>query len=64
MHVEVAKVNFGWGFTRGLVCECQRLVVEDVEEERILNVVPSENLRVSSLYGECFARDILWPRQR
>ena len=55
MHVEVAKVGLGCGFTRGFVCECQGLVVEDVVEERILNVVPSENLRVSSLYGECFA---------
>jgi hypothetical protein len=55
MHVEVAKVDLGWWFARGFVCECQRLVVEDVVEERILNVVPSENLRVSSLYGECFA---------
>lgn len=44
MHVEVAKVDLGWGFTRGFVCECQRLVVEDVVEERILNVVSSENL--------------------
>jgi hypothetical protein len=44
MYVEVAKVDLGWGFARGLVCECQRLVVEDVVEERILNVVPSENL--------------------
>lgn len=55
MHVEVAKVDLGWGFTRGFVCESQRLVVEDVVQERILNVVPSENLRVPSLYGECFA---------
>jgi hypothetical protein len=44
MHVEVAKVDLDWGFTRGFFCECQRLVVEDVVEERILNVVPSENL--------------------
>jgi hypothetical protein len=44
MDVEVAKVDLGWGFTRSFVCEGQRLVVEDVEEERILNVVPSENL--------------------
>jgi hypothetical protein len=44
MYVEVAKVDLGWGFTRGFLCECERLVVEDVVEERILNVVPSENL--------------------
>jgi hypothetical protein len=44
MHVEVTKVDLCWGFTRGFLCECQRLVVEDVVEERILNVVPSENL--------------------
>ncbi len=55
MYIEVAEVDLGWGFTRCFVCECQRLVVEDVVEERILNVVPSENLRISSLYGECFA---------
>jgi hypothetical protein len=55
MHVEVTKGDLCWGFTRGFLCECQRLVVEDVVEERILNVVPSEDLRVSSLYGECFA---------
>jgi hypothetical protein len=44
MHIEVAKVDFGWRFTRGFIRECQRLVAEDVEEEGILNVVPSENL--------------------
>ena len=44
MHVEVAKVDLRWGFTRGFLCECQCLVVEDVVEERILNVVPSEDL--------------------
>jgi hypothetical protein len=55
MHIEIAKVDLGWGFTGGFIRECQRLVVEDVVEERVLNVVPSENLRISSLYGECFA---------
>ena len=55
MHIEVAKVDLAWGFTGGFIRECQRLVAEDVVKERILNVVPSENLRISSLYGECFA---------
>jgi len=44
MDVEVAKVDLGWGFTRCFLCESQGLVVEDVVEERILNVVPSEDL--------------------
>jgi len=44
VHIEVAKVDLRWGFTGGFVCESQRLVVEDVVEEGILNVVPSENL--------------------
>jgi len=43
MHVEIAKIDLGWRFTGSFISECQGLVIEDAVEERILDVVPSEN---------------------
>jgi hypothetical protein len=44
VYVEVAEVDLGWRITGVFIGKSQRLVVEDVVEEGILNVVPCENL--------------------
>jgi hypothetical protein len=44
VYIEIAKVDLGRWFTRSFICECQGLVVEDVVEERILDVVAGEYL--------------------
>lgn len=44
MHVEVAKGDLGWRITGVFIGKSQCLVVEDVEEEGVLDVVPCENL--------------------